>query len=72
MRNIYELADSIEGMNDCAFCYHVNTDRQKNDFANWVDQVLGDTALSLRLEGVYDRLQYVEIIRKRIVELEKA
>ena len=70
IRNLYELANSIEAMNDSAFLYHVNEDNQKNDFAKWVAEVLDDAELSQRLEQVTDKQEYLETIRNRITELE--
>ena len=70
-RNIYELMNNILGLNEESFRYHVNTDHQKNDFAKWISEVLGDEELALRLQGVTDKEKYLEIIRQRIKELEE-
>ena len=70
IRNIYELANTIEAVSDLAFRYHVNDDNQKNDFAKWVREALGDNQLAEKLEKIRDKRDYVEIIRRRIKELE--
>lgn len=70
IRNIQELADAIESMNDWAFKYHVNADNRKNDFAKWVEEVLEDPDLTLRLKWTTDKKEYVALIRARIEELE--
>lgn len=70
VRNIYELADTIESMGDESFVYHVNDDHNKNDFAKWIREVLDDSELARRLEKVRYKKMYVEIIRDRIKELE--
>jgi len=72
IRNIYELRDTIKGLNDYAFRYHVNDDNGKNDFAEWIFDVIGDTYLSHRLKDVMFKDDYVKIIKKRIEQLEAA
>jgi hypothetical protein len=42
-----ELKDSLEGMPDDVFKYHVT--KEKNDFADWVEFVLGDSELATGL-----------------------
>ena len=71
VRNVYEMADAIDGMNDDAFRYHVNDDNKKNDFANWLLNIIEDGELAHRLKKVRDRQTYVKIIRDRIRELEE-
>jgi len=71
IRNIYELANSIDAMNDFGFEYHVNDDNSKNDFAFWVLNSLGDGELAHRLKKIRDKGKYVQIIRERITELEE-
>ena len=72
VRNIYELANTIESMDDSSFIYHVNDDHNKNDFAKWIKEVLDDSELARRLENVRYKKTYIEIIRDRIKELESA
>ncbi len=40
LRDLEELADALHGMEDEIFAHHVTKD--KNDFANWVEDVLLD------------------------------
>lgn len=72
IRNIYELKDSIDVMDEYTFRYHVNEDNQKNDFSKWIDEVLGDHELMLSLRDVYDKDWYVRVIEDRIKQLEAA
>ena len=72
IKNIYELRDTIKGLNEYAFKYHVNEDNKKNDFAEWIADVLGDDELARDLENVMDKKEYLKIIEKRIKKLEKA
>ena len=70
VRNVYELVNSIEAMNDITFRYHVNEDRKKNDFALWIKAVFNDDKLALKLEGIIDKERYIQFIKNRIKELE--
>ena len=48
LRNLKELAESLKVMSDEAYSYHVN--KEKNDFASWVKEVLQDSKLALDLK----------------------
>lgn len=72
LRNIYELIDAISQMDEWEFKYHVNSDHNKNDFADWIRDVFKEDNLSMRLEGVTDRQKYLSIIKKVISKSEKA
>ena len=72
VRNIYEMKNTIQAMNDFAFRYHVNDDNHKNDFGLWIFYVLGDVRLSSELKKVRNKDKYVKIIERRIKELESA
>jgi len=71
-RNLYELLSAIKTSDDWIFKYHVNSDNNKNDFANWIRDVLGDKILADRLKNVLDKNRYVKIIERRIKQLELA
>lgn len=47
--NLLELRDALDRMTDDVFGYHVT--RGKNDFADWVEYVLGDTELAGKLRS---------------------
>ncbi len=52
LKNLLELRNALaDGMNDEQFAHHVNA--QRNDFANWVEDVLGNAkcARALRKSG---------------------
>jgi hypothetical protein len=70
LRNIYELASNLEKMPEDAFSYHVNN--EKNDFANWIRDILGDKELADMLSKTRDQKKYLETIRKRIKSVESA
>jgi len=71
-RNIFELVNNISAMDDRAFRYHVNNDHTKNDFANWIRDVLEDNVLANQLQGILDKDRYIDIINQRIKDLQTA
>jgi hypothetical protein len=68
LSNVYELAAALRTMNDGTFSYHANA--QKNDFSNWVNDVLHDPTLAKKIKGL-DRIKTQKEIEKRIKTLEK-
>ncbi len=71
-RNIYELINNIKGQSYDVFMYHVNVDNRKNDYAQWIKDVLCDIELWKRLQDIMDKDLYVDIIEQRVKELENA
>jgi len=47
-KNLYELATTLQGMPEETFQYHATGD--KNDFSNWVGDVIGDVTLANQLQ----------------------
>jgi len=47
LKNLKELANALEHMNDWVFRHHVN--EYRNDFADWVKNVLNENELSEEL-----------------------
>lgn len=47
LTNLLELRDALEGMSQEIFSHHVTKD--KNDFANWVEDILSDHELGASL-----------------------
>jgi hypothetical protein len=68
--SVYELVSDVQNMDDYNFVYHVNLDHNKNDFADWIRDVLGDEELAMQLEGITDKKKYLSIIKKRIKKIE--
>jgi hypothetical protein len=64
LRNISEVLHFVENTQDHLFQYHVNEDNNKNDFADWIREVFHEDELANDLEGVMDRKQYGNILRK--------
>ena len=67
-RNIYELIDGIERLNSAGFVWHVN--REKNDFANWIRNILKYPELADRLAKSKDQKEHIAIIRQAVETLE--
>jgi hypothetical protein len=64
LRNLKELADSLSGMSDETFVYHVNA--EKNDFANWIKEVLLDSKLAADLKKTKTRTAMLKKVEARL------
>ena len=68
-KNVYEFVSTIENCDKGVFEYHINS--EKNDFYNWILEVLGDEILAKRIKKEFDQKRFAKKIRRRIKELEK-
>ena len=50
LKNLRELASAFETMEDSVWDYHVTA--EKNDFANWIENVFGQTQLGASIRKV--------------------
>src|SRR3989344_2290179 len=50
LKNLRELANSLETMNDWVFSHHVNDAR--NDFSNWMKEILKEDVLSEEIRHI--------------------
>jgi hypothetical protein len=64
VKNIKELADVMEEIEDTIFNYHVTPD--KNDFATWIKDVFKDIELAEKLAGVKDKKHMQLVLYKHI------
>jgi len=64
VKNIKELADVIEELEDQIFNHHVTAD--KNDFATWIKDVFKDIELAEKLAGVKDKKHMQLVLYKHI------
>ena len=64
VKNIKELADVMEEIEDTIFNYHVTPD--KNDFATWIKDVFKDVELAEKLAGVKDKKHMQLVLYKHI------
>ncbi len=67
LRSLWELHDFVKTADVGSFGHHVNADR--NDIADWVENVICDEELSKRLRGVKDRRDTAGWIALRIKAL---
>ena len=65
VKNVKELADIMEEIEDHVFSYHVTAD--KNDFATWVKDIFQDVELAQKLAGVKDKKHMQLVLYKHIV-----
>jgi len=69
IKNLQELAEALEIMDDDAFKHHVTKD--KNDFSNWVKNVIYDVDLSKDLFNAKSRKKAFDVVSQRIEQLKK-
>jgi hypothetical protein len=67
IKNLQELPGALESMNDSSFAFHVN--KEKNDFALWVREVVGDKMLAVTLQMVKTRRGTIDAVNRRIKQL---
>lgn len=63
-KSLPELELALRHMSDEAFQHHVT--QHKNDFSNWIRDVLGDTTLAKQLSKVTDKSKAASKIKARI------
>jgi len=54
LRDLRDLAFALGTMADDVFWHHANDAR--NDFANWINDVIKDKELANRIKGIKDRV----------------
>ncbi len=69
IKNLYELSIHLAGMDDDTFQHHVND--EKNDFRNWIFDIVKDDRLADRLAGTKDRAKMAKIVEKRVTAIEQ-
>jgi hypothetical protein len=67
LKNLSELQAALNGMSSDTFCYHLN--ETKNDFSNWVRDVIGDEQLSKDLKKSKTQIQAAKIVADRVIWL---
>ena len=63
LKSLNELLDFLKNVDDDTFFYHV--DHQKNDFANWVLNVLKKKTLAKKLFEVHTRSEMIQLIESK-------
>ena len=69
LKNVKELSSALENMSDHVFNFHVNS--QKNDFYNWVKDVIKDDQLAGSIKDVRQRVAMAKKINQRISKIER-
>lgn len=69
LKNLDELANALPEINDETFNHHVN--REKNDFSNWVNEVVGDKKLANDLLSSRSKESALKKIKDRLNSLKK-
>jgi len=64
VKNLVELAHAIEEMDDEKFDYH--TKRDGNDFVRWVEEILGEKELAVKLSKIKIRKNFAKAIKDLI------
>ena len=68
-KNLKELIDCLNRMTEEAFRHHVTS--EKNDFSNWIRDVLGDVTLASDLGSASSPAEAGRIVAERINRLQK-
>ena len=63
-RNMSELGEALASMSDETFTFHSNS--EKNDFANWVRDIIGDGKLARDLARSQNRAQAAKKVAERV------
>jgi hypothetical protein len=67
LRNMSELETYLKAISHDTFHYHVN--ESKNDFGNWVKDVMGDEKLAQALQKSKTQTQAARCVSDRVSEL---
>ena len=67
IKNIKELKEALELMSDKTYAYHAS--KEKNDFSNWVKDIIGDEKLARDLSKSSDKSQAFDYVKAREVFL---
>jgi hypothetical protein len=66
-RNLEELSVALSNMTEQTFSHHVTEHR--NDFSNWIKDVIGDSTLAKNLTKATDRAQASQLVGDRVAWL---
>lgn len=68
IKNLSEMANALACMKDEIFSHHVN--KEKNDFGNWVRDVLKDEELANNITSVRSKEKILKKVQSRLKKLE--
>ena len=64
LRNLKDLKNALKKISEKTFKYHVN--KEKNDFANWVKNVLSDKILANKLAKIKTIKTMIKAVEKEL------
>jgi hypothetical protein len=64
LHNMNELASELRSMSDETYSYHANM--EKNDFVNWVRDIIKDETLAINLQKTSNRYQAARAAADRV------
>jgi hypothetical protein len=69
LQGMKELGNALNSMADETYVFHANT--EKNDFTNWVRDVIKDDVLAKDLQKAMNRTHAAKLVASRISALSK-
>jgi hypothetical protein len=66
IKDYLELARILETLNDDVFCYHVTN--EKNDFANWINDIFKEEELATDLRLVKSRAEMIALLYENLFD----
>jgi hypothetical protein len=69
LHNLRELGDELKTMPDESYTFHANIER--NDFSNWVRDIIRDEGLAKNLQKSLNQAQAARLVTSRINTLLK-
>ena len=64
LKNLKDLKNALKKINEETFRYHVN--KEKNDFADWVKNVLGDKILANKLAKIKTAKTMIKTVEEKL------
>ncbi len=69
LKSLEEFAAALKKLKPEQFLHHVN--KQKNDFAKWISEVVGDTILAQRIRVLKTKEAMAKAVQQRISALKQ-
>jgi hypothetical protein len=69
IKNLIELVDCLNHMTEEMFHHHVTSER--NDFSNWIRDVIGDEKLARKLNNVRSPFEASKIVANKMAWLQR-
>ena len=69
LQSMKQLGSALNSMTDETYVFHVNT--KKNDFSNWVRDIIKDGMLANDLQKATNRAQAAKLVANRMAILSK-